>query len=97
ANQLVEIGKTLLHLEILRQASLTREETANQRRDNALNYGILTDTKYPILLTSMKKQFQKMVRNVKDRDARNNLRLQITNGRKFPRIVAEDWFPAWYE
>ncbi|MFT7613098.1 MAG: hypothetical protein ACI9J3_002067 [Parvicellaceae bacterium] len=110
-NQLSEIGKALLHMEVTRQASLTQQQTRDQVVNNEVNYGVLADDKYQyaLLLDEMKAHFReladispKSMRKLSksEKEAKKSieasLRSTMTNQRKFPRIVAEDWFPEWF-
>lgn len=92
--QIKEIGRTYLHLEIIRDASLTVQERQQQNVDQELNMKVLANTKFAGLKAQMGQQFNKMMRNV-DKELREKYRARIASRSIFPRTVAMEWFPEW--
>jgi hypothetical protein len=95
--QIREIGKALLHIEVIRQASLTQQETSEQMMKNEVNPGILKETEFEVLKTKMQSQFMELIKNTADREVKAQYKKEIMSQRIFPRIIAEEWFPALFE
>ena len=103
--QLKEIGKSLYHLELIRQSSIPEEvmtkyriaQQNNQDVDDKDYFGILYGTDYDQLLVDMGQQLNRMMRETKGDELKERYREILQSKTIFPPELVYRWMPYLFQ